>query len=68
MALTLKMLRVGKGLSQIELGKEIGVSQTTVSVWEKGSTSPSSKNIYALAKLYAVEPSVIFDAIFKQNS
>lgn len=68
MALTLKMLRVGKGLSQIELGKEIGVSQTTVSAWEKGSTSPSSKNIYALAKLYAVEPSVILDAIFKQNS
>ncbi len=68
LTMTLKMLRVSKGLSQIELGKEIGVSQTTISAWEQGQTLPSSKNVYALAQLYSVDPSVIFDAIFKQKS
>nr|DAF46787.1 MAG TPA: Repressor protein CI [Siphoviridae sp. ctj0M16] len=68
LTMTLKMLRVGKGLSQTELGKEIGVSQTTISAWEQGLSKPSSRNIYALAQLYAIDPSVIFDALFKQKS
>lgn len=62
---TLKLLRVNKGFNQDELGEKIGVSQTTISAWEQGKAKPSSKNIYKLAKIYAVEPTVIFNTIFK---
>lgn len=65
---TLKLLRVSKGLSQEELSKQIGISQTTISQWENGASIPTGKNIYRLAKFFAVEPTVIFDAVFKQRT
>ncbi|MYZ65162.1 helix-turn-helix transcriptional regulator [Lactobacillus salivarius] len=65
---TLKLLRVNKGFNQDELGEKIGVSQTTISAWEQGKAKPSAKNIYKLAKIYAVDPTVIFNTIFKQKT
>ena len=65
---TLKLLRVNKGFNQDELGEKIGVSQTTISAWEQGKAKPSAKNIYKLSKIYAVEPTVIFNTIFKQKT
>ena len=65
---TLKLLRVIKGFNLDELGEKIGVSQTTISAWEQGKAKPSAKNIYKLAKIYAVEPTVIFNTIFKQKT
>ena len=65
---TLKLLRVNKGFNQDELGEKIGVSQTTISAWEQGKAKPSAKNIYKLAKIYAVEPTVIFNTIFKRKT
>ena len=65
---TLKLLRVNKGFNQDELGEKLGVSQTTVSAWEQRKAKPSAKNIYKLAKIYAVEPTVIFNTIFKQKT
>lgn len=65
---TLKLLRVNKGFNQDELGEKIGVSQTTISAWEQEKAKPSAKNIYKLAKIYAVEPTVIFNTIFKQKT
>lgn len=65
---TLKLLRVNKGFNQDELGEKIGVSQTTISAWEQGKAKPSAKNIYKLAKIYAVEPTVIFNTIFEQKT
>ena len=65
---TLKLLRVNKGFNQDELGEKIGVSQTTIYAWEQGKAKPSAKNIYKLAKIYAVEPTVIFNTIFKQKT
>lgn len=65
---TLKLLRVNKGLNQNELGEKIGVSQTTISAWEQGKSKPSARNIYKLAEIYAVEPTVIFNTLFKQKT
>lgn len=65
---TLKLLRVNKGFNQNELGEKIGVSQTTISAWEQGKSKPSAKNIYKLAEIYAVEPTVIFNTLFKQKT
>ena len=66
--ITLKVLRASKNLSQAELGERLGVSQTTITSWETGKTTPNSKNIYELANLYGVEPTVIFNAVFKQKT
>lgn len=68
MVLSLKALRVNQGLSQKELGKLMGITQTSISAWETGTAKPSSKNVYELAKIYGVDTSVIFSAIFKQTS
>lgn len=62
---TLKLLRVNKGFNQNKLGEKIGVSQTTISAWEQGKSKPSARNIYKLAEIYAVEPTVIFNTLFK---
>lgn len=65
---TLKLLRVNKGFNQNKLGEKIGVSQTTISAWEQGKSKPSARNIYKLAEIYAVEPTVIFNTLFKQKN
>ena len=46
---TLKVLRAKKDVSQQELGEKLGVSQNTVSSWEKGYTKPSTKNMLKMA-------------------
>ncbi len=68
MTLSLKALRSNVNLSQDELGQKLGVSQTTISSWEQGNSIPSSKNIYKLAQLYSIDPTLIFNAIFKQKN
>jgi transcriptional regulator with XRE-family HTH domain len=43
------------GLSQAELGEQIGVSQVTVSNWERGQTAPGSEHAAALTKLFRAD-------------
>lgn len=47
----IKMARVMKSLSQEELAKMMGVTQGTVSQWEKGITHPSIKRLSRLANI-----------------
>lgn len=47
-------LRKQKHLSQTELGKYIGVSQTTVTAWENGRAEPSSGYLSKLADYFNV--------------
>ena len=51
---TIRELRKEKKMSQSELGKFIGVSQTTVTAWETGRAEPSSTFISKLADLFNV--------------
>lgn len=37
--MTLKQLRVNKGLSQVELGNQVGLKQTTISQYENAQES-----------------------------
>jgi transcriptional regulator with XRE-family HTH domain len=37
------------GLSQVELAELLGVRQSSVSQWERGSTKPSTMHLLALA-------------------
>ena len=49
---TLKAARVNTGFSQKEAAKLIGVSNKTLSSWEKGKTVPNAKHVERLCSLY----------------
>ena len=56
----IKELRIEKGLSQMQLGKSIGVSQKAVDYWERNVNEPKASYIIALVKLF----DVTFDEFF----
>ncbi|MYZ04507.1 helix-turn-helix transcriptional regulator [Lactobacillus salivarius] len=51
---TIRDLRKLKKMSQSELAKVVGVSQTTVTAWETGKAEPSSSAISSLADYFDV--------------
>ena len=55
--MTLKQLRVNKGLSQVELGNQVGLKQTTISQYENGSRKPP----LSMAKKLSVALDVTLD-------
>ena len=57
----IKELRLEKGLSQMQLGKLIGVSQKAVDYWERSVNEPKSSYIIALVKVFGVS----FDEFFE---
>ncbi len=50
----IKDLRTKNGMSQIELGQNLGISNRAISKWEKGLSNPSAKHIFALSKIFNV--------------
>lgn len=52
---TIRDLRKLKKMSQSELAKVVGVSQTTVTAWETGKAEPSSSAISSLADYFKEE-------------
>lgn len=50
----LRELRKGKGISQAALAKTLGVSKSTVGLWETGDTLPDAKSVYELAVYFEV--------------
>ena len=49
-----KELRLEKGLTQVRLAKESGISQAGIAKWETGDRSPSVDCLIALAKYFKV--------------
>ena len=47
-----KELRIQKGLSQMELSKATGISQSAIAKWELGKTEPTASAIITLAKFF----------------
>ena len=47
----MKELRLAAGLTQVGLAKKMKVDQSTVSLWESGSTKPLKKKHKKLAKV-----------------
>ena len=50
----LKMLRQEKGLGQVELTKELGISKGIISLWENGLREPGMSSLIILAKFFDV--------------
>lgn len=50
----LKELRIKKGLSLLELSLLVGVSDQTISNWERGKNEPNIENIIKLANIFNV--------------
>ena len=57
----IKELRTEKGLTQMHLGKMIGVSQKAVDYWERSVNEPKASYIIALVKAFGVS----FDEFFE---
>jgi transcriptional regulator with XRE-family HTH domain len=55
----LRELRVEKGVSQEALSKVLGVSKSTIGLWENGDTLPDAKAIYDLAEYFKVSTDYI---------
>lgn len=47
----IKKFREKAGITQMELAKKIGVNQTAISQWERGSTLPSASKLPLLASI-----------------
>ncbi len=49
-----KAVRAENGLTQVQLGEKLSVSQDTVSLWETGKSVPTAEYIFAVCKLFGV--------------
>lgn len=54
-------LRGGRGWSQEQLAKELGVTRQAVGRWEKGSGLPDAKSLMALARVFDVDAEWLMD-------
>lgn len=60
----LKKVREDKGMKQSELADIMGVSQKTVSAWETGRRTPSTKYMQQLEDIFKVAKEDIFFTAF----
>ena len=56
----IRQLREARGMTQQDLAKTIGVSQATVSDWEKGKINPDLVRAVKLADLFNTSLDVIY--------
>ena len=56
----IKELRLEKWLSQMKLGKIIGISQKAIDYWERGVNEPKASYIIMLVKTFEIS----FDEFF----
>lgn len=58
--LNIKELRKSAGLTQIQLGQQVGVGQASVSEWEAGTQMPRVELLPTLAKVLGVTIDKLF--------
>lgn len=65
--LKLKIKRMEKGLNQEQLGKAIGVSRQSVSLYERNKMYPTIETIKKICKELDVDPKELFFSEVEQN-
>lgn len=58
--MTIKDLRLRRGMSLREAGRHAGVSGTALKNWEDGKFSPTVSMVPILASVYDVEPEEVY--------
>ena len=53
-ATRIKEIRLENQLSQAQFGKQLAVSQDTVSLWEKGKATPTTEYVIAICKIFHI--------------
>lgn len=48
----LKDLRTAKGMSQMDLSKATGISQSAIAKWEMCKTEPTASSLFLLSKFF----------------
>ncbi|MFQ3855977.1 helix-turn-helix domain-containing protein [Leptospira kirschneri] len=56
-----EMSNGGKGISQSELGRQIGENPNTISRWETGENKPTIVDIWNLSRFFKVPISIFFN-------
>ncbi|MFC1674609.1 helix-turn-helix transcriptional regulator [Candidatus Omnitrophota bacterium] len=56
----LKLARISRNLRQIDLARELGVSENLVSAWETSRAIPLPDMRYRIAKVLGSTPEVLF--------
>ncbi len=64
---TLKKLRKEKGLSQIQLGRQMFVNNSTITKWETGSRMPDAAMITRLARVLEVDVGTLLSTAEKSD-
>lgn len=59
----LKKLRKSAKLTQKEAARKIGVSQSSISMWETGGSTPQTKNLVRIADVYGCLVAELFKII-----
>ena len=59
---TLKKLRMSRGLSQVQLGKQMFVNNSTIARWESGTRLPDAAMITRLSKVLEVDVGTLLSA------
>lgn len=55
----IKQIRLGKGLTQSELGKRCGMADSQIGVYERGESKPRAETIARIAEALDVDPKVL---------
>ena len=50
----IREIRTERGLSQEKMGEALAVSQDTISLWEKGKSTPTAEYLIAIAQQFDV--------------
>lgn len=50
----IKILREGKGMTQTDLARRLGITRSGVNAWEMGISVPSTQYVVELAQLFGV--------------
>lgn len=58
--ISLEAARINAGLSQKEMAKILGVSNTTVCNWENGNSEPSASQLRKISELSGIPMDFIF--------
>ena len=56
----IKTLREGRGMTQTELARRLGVTRSGVNAWEMGISVPSTQYVVELAQFFSVSTDYLF--------